>query len=362
VALLQRGGSGAGAGGGAQTPTLERSAVLTGTVQKTSQGMPSLGYVEAMYTYGAPATAKPALTNLMSEDGCFKGLRSYNEDVISGGVTKEVDAGAISNFYPHSKIATAVLHQDGESIYVPCKAGDDPATLWPNDNDGGVFADWTLHWEDDYTPRLLNVQVEQHNVSALEPFHQAYLFVLLAYKTYDSTAHALPAIHARLPGWKLVATETRIQGSGGLYDEDPVLLVQDSKSLDCALVFTGTNNIDNELGTSMTTYGAGYCGFAQVHDGYKNELWDITHDLWPGLRPKLSKCNKVYCVGHSLGGSLCEIFTACANSQRFTDPDYQNQMWSKGTPEAMPEIETGGTVYVDGAEHRCEEPPCPKNR
>lgn len=317
------------------------------------------GTVVAMYTYGAPATAQPALTNLLRKDGCFGGLRMYNEDVL-GPATIEVDAAAISNMYPHAKMDLAVMHKAGDSTLVPCRRGDDPVTQWPNDNNGDVFADWRLHWENDYTPRITDVHVHGKNVSTARRWEMAYITVLMAYKAYDSTANTIEQVHLRAPSWKLVARETRIQGSGALYDEDPVALFQDSESLNCALVFTGTNNVDNEIGTSTTSFGASYCGFAQVHEGYRNELFGIAQDLWPRIRPKLSKCSKVTCAGHSLGGSLCEIFAACANSQRVSDLDYQNQMWARGTPELMPEITVGGTVYVGDAEHRCEEPPCPK--
>lgn len=319
--------------------------------------VPSPGTVAGIYTYGAPATAKPPLENMLAENHCFDGLRSYTEDVMTPTM-KQVDAAAISNFYPHALMNTAVLHAGSDSLFVPCPG----KSTWPNDNNGDVFADWGLHWENDYTPRLQQATVHGKKVGDEEPFASAYLFVILAYKSYDSTTHTMEAMVDRMPGWKLVARETRVQGSGTLYDEDPVMIAQDTETLDCALVFTGTNNIDNEVATSTTSYSAGYCGFKGVHDGYRNELWDITKDLFPRLRPKLSKCNKVSCVGHSLGGALCEIFAACANSGRVADPDYQQQMWAKKTPEEMPEITQGAVVYTSDAEKRCEEPPCPKTR
>lgn len=341
---------------------IEESNAVQLTGDETSDKMPSLGTIEGVYTYGAPATAQPPLENLMSEDRCFGGLRSYNEDVI-GPATKQVDAAAMSNFYPHARIPTAVLHKTGDSIYVPCPSKEVAAAeTWPNDNSGEVFSEWGLHWENDYTPRLKNIKVKGEDLGGKQPFLKAYDYVIFAYKTYDSTIHAVEQVHNRLPTWKLVARETRVSGKGTSYDEDPILLFQDSKTLDCAITFTGTNNVDNELSTSTTSYGTGYCGFDQVHVGYRNELWSITKDLWPKLRPKLSKCNKVDCVGHSLGGSLCEIFAACANSKRVDNSDYQQQMWARQEPALIPEIKKGGVVMVADAEKRCEEPPCPKTR
>merc|ERR1711972_188334 len=159
-------------------------------------------------------------------------------------------------------------------------------------------------------------------VAREEPFLSAYDFVLFAYKSYDSTTHTREQVAERLPSWKLVARETWITGSGASYDEDPIAMFQDRNTLDCALVFTGTN--------------------------YLNEVWTSTRDLFPRLRPKLSKCHEVSCVGHSLGGSLCEIFAACANSGRTSDPDYVQQTWEKNTPEVMEEIARGSVFYTDG--------------
>merc|ERR1712129_503729 len=163
-----------------------------------------------------------------------------------------------------------------------------------------------------------------------------------------------------MPGWKYVAEETRVAGSGSLYDEDPVMIAQHTTTLDCALVFSGTNNAANELASSTTGYSTGYCGFDDVHVGYRNELWHITKDLWPVIAPKLSKCKTVSCVGHSMGGPLCDIFAACANSGRTEDEDYVQQSWILGTHAAMEEISEGGVTLMPGAEKKCNQPPCAK--
>ena len=60
---------------------------------------------------------------------------------------------------------------------------------------------------------------------------------------------------------------------------------------------------------------AGYCGRYGVHSGVSDELWQITHDDQYSeiIKPALETCHEVTCVGFSLGGSLCDIFTMCAN-------------------------------------------------
>ena len=60
---------------------------------------------------------------------------------------------------------------------------------------------------------------------------------------------------------------------------------------------------------------AGYCGRYGIHAGVSDELWQITHDDQYSdiIKPALETCHEVTCVGFSLGGSLCNIFTMCAN-------------------------------------------------
>lgn len=317
---------------------------------------PGNASVQAVFSFGAPGTANPPLTNLLSQDGCFQGLRSYTEDVL-GPATHQVDAAAISSPYAHAKMATAVLHWDADSTYAPCP---DAATDWPSDQQGNEFAEWRLHWQESYEPRLRALTVDGQKSSAEEPFKSAILGVLLAFKTYDNVNNTKDDVHAKFPAWKLVAQETVVSGSGGLYDEDPVMLFQDSETLDCMLTIAGINYFGKELGSAMEVQLGGFCGFESVHDGYRDQMRQLGDILWPRLRPKLGQCRTVSCSGHSMGGALCELFAACANSQRTSDPDYQKLTWTPAKPAALPEITSGGVVYREGAEHRCPVPPCPK--
>lgn len=321
----------------------------------TRRGVRLAGVVDAIYTYGAPAAAFPPLEDHTRADRCFRGLRSYTEDIIGPGA-KQVDAEALSpdGGFPHPLMPVVALRWNADSAYAPCPNAE---TDWPGG--AGNMAEWRRHGEKDYRLRLQQVKINGTPAASNEPFATASSFAALAFKAYDTTDNTKQVLADGLPGWKVVARETRNQGSDSLYDEDPVTLVQSMESLDCVLVFAGANNQQNELNTAAKSYGTRYCGFSNIHTGYRNELWDITADLWPSrLSPKLSKCNKVSCIGHGFGGTLCELFAACANSGRQDDLDFQQQAWIKGLPEAMPEIKADSTVLAQGASKRCDEPPC----
>mmetsp|Transcript_82515 Transcript_82515/g.145640 ORF Transcript_82515/g.145640 Transcript_82515/m.145640 type:complete len:398 (+) Transcript_82515:83-1276(+) len=308
-----------------------------------------------IYTFGAPATAIPALPNLRREDRCFGGLRSWTENVL-GPMTRQEDGAAISNQFHHAKMASVRLHWNNDSDYVPC-----PGETSQPFSAGNEFANWNLHWEDQYTPRLINVSINKTSFLSKEPFASAYGYVRVAYKQYDSTVHAREDIAKRLgSNWKVVARETLISGAGSMYDEDPVMIVQDHFTLDCIIAFAGINNYGNELAAATTITPSEFCGFQGVHIGFRDELRKITTALFPNLRPKLSRCKRLTCTGHSMGGSLCELFSACVNSQHSTNADFNLMNWTKLPPQILPEITEGNSTYAAGAEHRCKEPPCPK--
>lgn len=290
--------------------------------------------VDEVYTYGAPATHQQPFRNAARKDECFPGLRSYTENLI--GVHKEIhqeDAAAMFTFYPHAWTNSVVLHKTGDSQFTPCRDHKEFGhPEWPQ-RAANVFAHWPIHKETPYTERLRNVTVHGKMVATQEPFASANLFVALAWQAYEELETQKRTLREKMPGWKVVERQEDVHGG----DVDPVTVVQNSKTLDCALVFTGTNSV-SEFSTSTTQYGTGYCGFTGVHVGYRNELWTISNNKWHEIRPKLEMCGRVICVGHSLGGSLCEIFAACANSGNYSDPDYQLIAWKKGRARRMREI------------------------
>jgi len=295
----------------------------------------SPGVIHEVYTYGAPAVSDPPIENLDREDRCFLGVRCYTENNYGAhNESRHVDAAAIFNNYKHAKMPVAVLHWQHDSVYIPCPGAPELPV-----KHASVVGDWGLHWERDYMPRLQHVKVDGEDYRLREPFLRSKDLVILAYKIYENTPHAMIELSERLPNWRLVAKEIRMSGKGSLRDTDPVMIAQELQTLDCAVVFTGTNNLDNEPTTSTTSYATDYCGLPGVHAGYRNELWQITKALFPRLRPKLERCNRVVCVGHSMGGSLCDLFSGCANRKAVGDPDYEQQKWLRGPPELMPEID-----------------------
>mmetsp|Transcript_51601 Transcript_51601/g.120376 ORF Transcript_51601/g.120376 Transcript_51601/m.120376 type:complete len:656 (+) Transcript_51601:82-2049(+) len=325
------------------------------------EGTPAL--IAEIYTFGAPAVSRPAMPDLSQKDHCFRGLRTFTENKWPGG-GRQVDAASCFDAYAHPIISTLALDWGQDSLYVPCPG----EVAWPY----GGASSWGLHSETHYAPRLQEVTIEGRKVKDEEPFATANKMVTLAYKSYDSVENTKKELKEKLPDWHLIDRHV-FEWTSGAYDDDPVLIAQNKQNLDCALIFTGTNHF-GELGSSVKQHLTGYCGFDQVHAGYRDEVWQLSdHAIWPMITGKLAKCRRVICVGHSLGGAVCDVFAGCINSRRSDDPDYKKLMWLQGPPTLMPEIgsaeeaaelgATGGAglgyidaLYTYGAPACCDPP------
>mmetsp|Transcript_41333 Transcript_41333/g.76931 ORF Transcript_41333/g.76931 Transcript_41333/m.76931 type:complete len:364 (-) Transcript_41333:31-1122(-) len=296
----------------------------------------SPGLIYAMYTFGAVATSTTPLEDLSQESKSFRGLRCYSETIMPGGHSRLTDIATIFMGLQHPKVPTLALHWKKDSEYFPGSGRPD----LPKHEEGRA-GDVSLHNMRNYIDRLADLHLAGQKVAQNKPFTYSHLFGFLAWGAYEKQKNWVnnkemtmeEIIAQKLPGWNLVAQTQQ----DTLEAVDNMWLVQDAKTLDCVIAFEGTHTF-NEFFGNLKSPKNGYCGFKDVHAGYADKLFWLMKYSMPRLRPSLAKCNKVSCTGHSLGGSLCEVFAACANSRRTEDKHYQIQMWTKGTPELMPTI------------------------
>lgn len=303
-------------------------------------GRHEFGTVDALYTFGAPGSARSPLKNAKDPNGCFQGLRTCTKEHGCPGIGNAV-AAPVGVSYVHARMSTLALHwgERHDSFYAPC----DNATFGESDWAklvGGVVDQEGLSARSRGVPRLQqvkeNVTVDGTDASNDAVFMSAHDFGIMAVASYSSAADVARDMKAFFPSWKLVKREA-VTGSGG--EKDTMMIVQNNDSLACALVFAGTNET-SEPATSNEFNGTDYCGFSGVHAGYRNRLRTSMQEKMTALRPTLSKCSEVISVGHSLGGALAEIFAACANSGQHDDMDYKRQSWTKDPkgPELLPQV------------------------
>lgn len=300
----------------------------------TNASAPATVYM--IFTFGAVATSTSPLKDFSQPSQTFRGLRCYTENLLPMGM-RQVDAGANLNQLYHSQVPTVVLRSHGDSDFFDGTGRPD----LPAHGTGVRLPDVGLHDMQNYFQRLLSLHLQGRDAHVEKPFASAHAFAYLAWGAYERqqdrggfvTMESL--IKAHLPNWRLVAQEQL----DTIEAVDNLWIVQNQNSQDCLLTFEGTHTFTQFFRNLKTTDQViEYCGFPGVHSGYAEKLRWLMKGVMSKLRPKLSKCYRVGCTGHSLGGALCEIFAACVNSGRVGHPDFEAATWSAGEKELMPQI------------------------
>ena len=326
--------------------------------------------VDFVYTFGSPSTARnPYISNPGNK--CIPGIRTYTEDLMSsssGGnncdwweqlwctninndsnnnkpVITNTDFAAKINIedYPHPKMSTLILrYVDGTNVeYVYKECNDDDYIKkynfqsWPTfDQPSEILPGLNIHELDThYEPRLLDVP------SSIRSQLLDYLYVAMCGKKSESTiANCLSDYGVTPKEWTMLAYMNHITDYGVVgTDEDVVFVLKNDNRYNyrkCIISFAGSGRITGDLTDFILSNSEStrYCGRQGIHAGVSDELWHITHDAqyFDSIKPALETCHEVTCVGYSLGGALCTLFTMCANNVNgANNDDYQTLAWKK---------------------------------
>lgn len=299
---------------------------------------PNMGLVLGLYTYGAPASTRPALKNPRAESGCFPGTR-----VMTSSVAPESRAMFASTERKHDPITfvghlddfehiwqdtlDVQLDQRGSPVKSTCSATEArrPAqsrSILP-----------LLHKSATYELGLDRSAVDD---GAPEGLHMERLFSHFAHMVYSNDSAAV-SMAARDLGWNTVGL-AKVDTTEG--PAPVVYLFQKPDDLVCALVFKGRASIVDYMSEGGCS-PVDFCGFADpndegpigifmprdghalVHEGFRDDLLLAVRsgDYTATVYPKLSFCKGVHLVGHSLGGAEAEYFAACA-SRHLEKGDY----------------------------------------
>lgn len=288
------------------------------------------GQVDLLYTYGTPATGKPAIKHPTRSDGCFPGLRFWNTNHGAGLFNgDQVDIVApLANIvgYRHAYMDGMEL-EIGEGKYYRHSCSEE--------NTGGPsgLVKAYLHASATYIEEASKIDQLALNISKIG--------VRVSYMQDEQEA----ARHVNSFGWGLVHTAYH---PGSIVGGPQVAhLLQDPDSLTCIVTFQGTDSIQDAL-QDVNAISVNFCGLeGQVHQGFRNHLRRIVKsDVFQDrIRPYLPGCAKVIAVGHSLGGAMAELFAACmASAPASGTPgwksDFQYFTWKQGRSSRLPYIKT----------------------
>lgn len=335
-------------------------------------GAPEPLLVDHLYTYGAPSvTMKTHQSN--PGNTCIPGIRTYTEDMTSktlscswyefwcneasGLRSTNVDFASqinVGDGYMHPKMDILILRDvDGvvEYEYRRCKDSSYRQTFqwWPgSDAPSDMLPGSSIHNLDlHYEKRLMIIKSSVAGpmldyASAARCSYDSFSveYCLNTYK--ESNINNIPGVASL--GYEVLAQMSH-QSSSMTADVDGVVVLKNDKQSyrRCIIAFRGSDSLSDLLEfVGRNNSPTSYCGRSGIHSGIKNELWRITHDSQYAsvIKPALETCHEVNCIGHSLGGSLCNLFTMCANqgeenleNMRYRDEemwdDYYSLIWNK---------------------------------
>ena len=355
-------------------------------------------HVNRMYTYGAPSIIKSQSSSiLVDNNNCIPGLRIYNQDETitkchwydirckQKNIVTNVDfASQINNKegYHHPNMDVLIVRLvDGNKIEYTLRYCSrqmivntnqtthdiEPYQTWPKPNLDSSILNNNHYIPNHYEPRLRHIpsSVRGHALeytSVAQCLYESY--------SYESIQNCIKMYNTQTPsrlngvyenGWMPFAymkQEESLMSNGILgmimNDVDQVYVLKNDNVHDnnddddttnnrrkCIIAFQGSSSITDLLNfVSTTNKGTtSYCGIDGIHNGVANELSKLIHNrqYTTIIKPALETCHDVTCVGHSLGGSLCNLFTLCANQKvesiDANDLDgwreYQTLIWDK---------------------------------
>lgn len=336
-------------------------------------------HVDYLYTYGAPSiTLYTHQSNPNNE--CIPGIRTYTEDMTSetkeckwyqfwckeesGLRSTNVDFASqvnVGDGYMHPKMDTLILRSiDGvyEYEFQRCRENTYQHNFqwWPGSNVPSDMMPWyNIHNLDDhYEARLMTVEESvagpMLNYASAARCTYADDSVSQCLRSYRSENVNKVAGVSSL-GYDLLAQMEHESSFMTSTDHDGVIVLKhdvNDNYRQCIISFEGSDGLSDLTGfVGRNKDPTSYCGRNGIHSGVKNELWEITHDSQYAsvIKPALETCHEVTCVGHSLGGSLCNLFTMCANQgkenlekMRYDDEsmwdDYYSLIWTKMTSDS----------------------------
>lgn len=163
---------------------------------------------------------------------------------------------------------------------------------------------------------------------------------------------------ARTNGYRVVGASTVTNPKWWTADQDRQMLYQKlepPRQGSCVLAIEGSDMSIGDYADNLNwVIGRNFCGFKDVQPGYVEATRMMIRNsnfTW-NIKTKLPFCDGVTVTGHSQGGALAHIYSACVNrDESSTDGveddqhDYNTIKWVKQTPAMMGEVSADAFPY-----------------
>jgi len=306
------------------------------------------GKVDFLATYGAPGAGSPGLQHQTNTDGSLPGMRTWTRDGTWVDIVPVVTS-AIWLWHPvMSGRSIAAREDEGKPVTYNASAETSRLPGYPS------LSSIPLH------KRLVYVNAEAVNAEARRGCDRWNSFAIIAnWIGYEQDPIKATELADRY-GWNLAGTAYHPGLTGWIGGPQVSHLLQNQETLECVLTFQGTQ-VRRDWYANIAFRPTHFCGMTEpdetcwlfgfdtckvrkprgsfAHYGFAENLRKMVQEpQWQEtIRANLGKCSAVYTAGHSLGGAVASLFTACTSSNMTKDDfgyeeDFGHMWWTKGEP------------------------------
>jgi len=314
----------------------------------------SPGTVDYLYTFAAPGPTSPAVQHQTNEDGIFPGMRTWTRNGL--GAVDIVPSITSTVFLWHPVMDAQSICKGREAVLYNATEQRNDTMRLPTQLTQSIL----LHMPWEYW----DVEEVRARKWGCQAWYNYSMFSLnISYVPQLGFAARLAGTY----GWNLVGS-AYYDGTGGVIGGPQVShLMQNPDTLECVLTFQGTQNYADWF-ANVAIQPTSFCGLtdedeecgifktdacksrrprgAFAHWGFADTIRRMTRvpDFQNKIHANLGKCNGVYVTGHSLGGAIATLFSACVSRQLQPgdygyEEDYKYMGWTKAwRPERLPPI------------------------
>jgi len=300
------------------------------------------GQVDFLYSFGSPGAGSPGLQHQTNADGIFPGLRTWRVEEEWADIVPVVTSVV---WLWHPLMAAESIEVQGTPIHFNASQ---ETTMLPSQLKSLIY----LHYQSGYVQATLHRGCKRWNDFT----------IFSNYFSYEKDTVELTRMASK-HGWNLAGSAAHDGDTGLIGGAQVSHLLQHEETLECVLTFQGTQtrrdwyaNIafrpTHFCGMTEEDETCGFFGFdtckvrkprgSFIHYGFADTLRSMVKEpQWQEtIRANLPKCSAVYVTGHSLGGAMGSLFSACTSSNLKPgdfgyDEDYGLMAWTKGEPDLI---------------------------